>query len=269
MAKAAKKTAKKSAKKTAKKAAKKTAKKVTKKAPAKAAKKTAKKVTKKAAKKATKKTATKAEKKTAKKVAKKTTKKKTRKSAKKQEINPELGKTGVTVQLGGSKPALALAPGVMLSRKKNKKNAATETDSVRRRRMSSKEIAKIKDKLMEKRDQLIHGMRRELADYRARSEHKSSDEADMATDAYDEDLSFEITATSEKELEQIENALDRIADGSYGRCEHCDTVISPSRLRILPFAAACKVCMREKESMEKRGESTANWNIIGKDEAKD
>jgi RNA polymerase-binding protein DksA len=48
-------------------------------------------------------------------------------------------------------------------------------------------------------------------------------------------------------LVAIDVALERIRDGSYGRCESCDEEISVERLRALPFATFCIDCQQARE----------------------
>jgi len=43
-------------------------------------------------------------------------------------------------------------------------------------------------------------------------------------------------------IDEIDAALDRIADGSYGRCAHCGVDIPLERLEVRPFAAGCVAC---------------------------
>jgi DnaK suppressor protein len=43
-------------------------------------------------------------------------------------------------------------------------------------------------------------------------------------------------------LDEIDAALDRIAEGTYGRCTHCGVVIPRERLEFRPFAAGCVAC---------------------------
>ena len=57
---------------------------------------------------------------------------------------------------------------------------------------------------------------------------------------------------SEKEaLEKIEVALERLADGSYGKCEDCGKKIPASRLEAIPYTAVCVQCAANQEQ---RGE---------------
>jgi DnaK suppressor protein len=49
------------------------------------------------------------------------------------------------------------------------------------------------------------------------------------------------------EIEEIDQALTRIANGNYGRCEVCDQPIPLARLEALPAAAACLPCTQARE----------------------
>lgn len=46
----------------------------------------------------------------------------------------------------------------------------------------------------------------------------------------------------------LEHALSRIQNGTYGRCECCDRLIDPKRLRVLPEALYCLNCTERLES---------------------
>jgi hypothetical protein len=48
-------------------------------------------------------------------------------------------------------------------------------------------------------------------------------------------------------LDQIEAAIERIEDGSYGRCEECGEEIPKSRLEAIPYAAECVRCASQEE----------------------
>lgn len=174
---------------------------------------------------------------------------------------------GVTVQIGGSKPALAIAPGAMLMKKAPERRKSGESDPDAGRKLTKKELSEIREMLLEKREKLLHGVRREIAAQRARSDSKSMDEADRAADAYDEDLTLEITSNSDEALSQIETSLGKIEDGTYGQCEECGCQISISRLRILPFATACRDCRMEHEKNRQHQDGgAAAWGATAADE---
>ena len=50
------------------------------------------------------------------------------------------------------------------------------------------------------------------------------------------------SARLHRTLEEIDLALQRIADGTYGTCEGCTAAIPDERLEFRPFAATCVAC---------------------------
>jgi DnaK suppressor protein len=51
-------------------------------------------------------------------------------------------------------------------------------------------------------------------------------------------------------LRQIHRALSRIAQGTYGLCQHCEEDISPKRLAAVPWAAFCIRCQEKADRRE-------------------
>jgi RNA polymerase-binding transcription factor DksA len=49
-------------------------------------------------------------------------------------------------------------------------------------------------------------------------------------------------ATLLRTIDEIDAALDRIAEGTYGACVHCGVDIPAERLEFRPFAAGCVAC---------------------------
>ncbi len=54
----------------------------------------------------------------------------------------------------------------------------------------------------------------------------------------------ELAAGARAALRDVQDALWRIEDGSYGRCTACATPVGPERLEILPQSALCLPCQR-------------------------
>ena len=76
--------------------------------------------------------------------------------------------------------------------------------------------------------------------------------ADMAADTYDRELSMNIVSSEQEILYQIDDALKRLDDGSFGLCQQCNQPISMSRLKAVPYASLCITCQRAKEQKNKR-----------------
>jgi DnaK suppressor protein len=62
---------------------------------------------------------------------------------------------------------------------------------------------------------------------------------DMATATYDRELDEGLEVGVQQTLEEINAALARIQDGTYGRCELCGEPIAPARLAAIPWARLC------------------------------
>jgi RNA polymerase-binding protein DksA len=71
--------------------------------------------------------------------------------------------------------------------------------------------------------------------------------ADIATDSYDREFSLGIASNEQKVLYEIEDALKRIEDGSFGLCEACSKPIAKTRLKALPYTRLCKKCQENLE----------------------
>jgi len=76
--------------------------------------------------------------------------------------------------------------------------------------------------------------------------------ADMSADTYERELSMSIVSSEQEILYQIDDALKRLDDGSYGVCQQCNQPIVMSRLRAVPYASLCINCQRAKEQKNKR-----------------
>ena len=76
--------------------------------------------------------------------------------------------------------------------------------------------------------------------------------ADMAADTYERELSMNIVSSEQEVLYQIDDALKRLDDGSFGICQQCNTPISMSRLKAVPYASMCISCQRSKEQKYKQ-----------------
>ncbi len=51
--------------------------------------------------------------------------------------------------------------------------------------------------------------------------------------------------------QQIDEALAKLEEGTYGRCADCKVEISEKRLRTVPFARRCVACQERQETLEK------------------
>ena len=75
----------------------------------------------------------------------------------------------------------------------------------------------------------------------------SEDFADAGTATFDRERDLSLQNNSRDIVAQINKALMRIADGSYGTCERCGRSITAARLQTLPHVSLCQDCKRREE----------------------
>jgi DnaK suppressor protein len=71
--------------------------------------------------------------------------------------------------------------------------------------------------------------------------------ADHATDTHDRELDDGVVENAEQILHEIDIALARIDDGSYGTCTACGQEIPRERLEAVPYATLCVADKRRQE----------------------
>jgi DnaK suppressor protein len=71
--------------------------------------------------------------------------------------------------------------------------------------------------------------------------------ADVGTDNYERDLMIELIESGEDGLRNIDTALEKIEEGTFGVCELCAKKINKERLKAIPFAKCCIDCQRKEE----------------------
>jgi RNA polymerase-binding transcription factor DksA len=76
--------------------------------------------------------------------------------------------------------------------------------------------------------------------------------ADIGSDAYEQDLKLGISASERERIMEIDAALQRIIDGTYGICELSGKAIRKARLRAKPWARMTIDSAREQESLGRK-----------------
>jgi len=69
--------------------------------------------------------------------------------------------------------------------------------------------------------------------------------ADLGTENYDVEVGLELMENEAQILNEIDDALARIDQGTYGICENCHREISRERLEAVPYARYCIRCARK------------------------
>jgi DnaK suppressor protein len=108
-----------------------------------------------------------------------------------------------------------------------------------------------KRELLEEQAKLIEQLQwLEAAEYE--SIGYSNHMADDATDAFDQAVDVALKRKVETSLGEVERALVKFGDGTYGICEACGARIDRARLEALPYARCCLDCQARHEHSRTR-----------------
>ena len=109
------------------------------------------------------------------------------------------------------------------------------------------QIAQLRSVLIMRRDALRRALEGDLSLLRE-LEQTSGDVVDWALDSAQDELNSQLAEVEARELEQIEKAIQRMEEGTYGVCEVTGKSIPISRLRALPYATMCIEAQRQQEA---------------------
>jgi RNA polymerase-binding protein DksA len=124
--------------------------------------------------------------------------------------------------------------------------------------MKKSELKKFKKMLLEKRQLLVDDIKR-MEEECCRSDARSGGGnlsqmpihmADISSDNYEQEITLGLIEAEEREIREIDAALERIDEGSFGVCENCEKDIKAARLKAIPNARLCISCKQlEEENM--------------------
>ena len=125
--------------------------------------------------------------------------------------------------------------------------------------MDKKDGKFFKELLLKKKLELLKGIEHIANDALRTSQRDAAGDlsayslhmADMATDNYDREFALNLAGNEQKLLHRIEDAVDKIDEGTYGLCESCNKKISKVRLKVVPYAELCVPCLEKQEKKKK------------------
>ena len=118
-------------------------------------------------------------------------------------------------------------------------------------------ILKLRALLINRRDALRKALTGDLSHLNSLGEQSSGgDLVDAALDAAQDEISSQLAEVESRELAHVENALERMRQGTYGQCEVCSSKIPLARLTALPYAMNCIDCQRAAEA---GGSVSGSW----------
>jgi DnaK suppressor protein len=104
--------------------------------------------------------------------------------------------------------------------------------------------------MLEDRRREIHEKLRSLRETLPVEASEVRDVEEQSVDDFVQEVDFALMQMKSETLRKIDEAIQRLEDGSYGACLECGGEIAAARLSALPFAERCRSCQELKESHE-------------------
>jgi DnaK suppressor protein len=125
-------------------------------------------------------------------------------------------------------------------------------------------LLRLHKSLVGRREELRRRLGGDLKDLYNGTAGVGADTADLAFDSAGEEVTSQLAQLESRELAQIDRALMRLKNGSYGVCEGCAHKIPVARLNALPFTTTCIQCQREMEIYGSvgGGGGAGNWQKV-------
>ncbi|OIP34303.1 MAG: hypothetical protein AUK27_07755 [Deltaproteobacteria bacterium CG2_30_66_27] len=109
----------------------------------------------------------------------------------------------------------------------------------------------IKEMLLKKREDIVLEIARRSKASTESATQEIGDIIDSVSEERTRELDLILTDREKRKLAQIDDAIERIEENTYGRCEECGVKIPRPRLKVLPFAKYCVECQEKNEREEK------------------
>jgi len=114
-------------------------------------------------------------------------------------------------------------------------------------RMSKKDMEKYRRLLEEKKTSLSSDLAKTRSAEEETTEESTQDIADKAVSSYTREFLYSLTDGERSTLLQIDDALNRIDDVTYGMCINCGQTIAEKRLTAVPWTPYCVDCQELSE----------------------
>lgn len=108
-------------------------------------------------------------------------------------------------------------------------------------------LNRVRENLLETKARLLEEMDTEQKAEREGNKDEGLDAYDLASEERDREINFILSDRERTKIKEIDDALARLADSTYGICESCGLEIAEERLAALPFTRVCRDCQQDRE----------------------
>ena len=124
-----------------------------------------------------------------------------------------------------------------------------------KKKFSKKDLVYFKKLILKRKEEIVEQINHISEDTLKKSQKDAAGDisgytyhmADIATDTYDREFSLGLASNERKLIYEIDDAVKKIEDGTYGICEGCKNLITKTRLKAIPYARLCLKCQEKTE----------------------
>ena len=122
--------------------------------------------------------------------------------------------------------------------------ARTDKVQVEEAGLPPERLEALRQRLESQRDEILNMYKQDLRAGQESADDGTEDIVDRANNAYNRELMFSLSDTERTTLLQIENAIRRMDEGTYGRCANCGQNIAIRGSRLCPGRASVSIARR-------------------------
>lgn len=111
--------------------------------------------------------------------------------------------------------------------------------------------AELRDMLQKMKENLLQEIASNMKMEIGHLQEAIADMYDLADDERERQFSILLCNRDREKLDLIDEALERIDEGTFGICEDCGEKIAEGRVKVMPFARFCVACQNKIEKEEK------------------
>lgn len=116
-----------------------------------------------------------------------------------------------------------------------------------RKELDKKAIARFKKILLKEREEIMGDVKQTFESSQEVGQNGIQDIGDEAANIYNKQILLTLNESERMRLKEVDEALDRIENGTYGICEECGEPIGLKRLEVKPVAKYCVPCLTKME----------------------
>ncbi len=132
-------------------------------------------------------------------------------------------------------------------------------------------LSRMSERLEGMKEKIVAEMSHAMRSEREGVKDEGMDTYDLASEERDREISFILSDRERAKMSAIDDAMERIGDGSYGVCESCGLEIGEERMEALPFTRLCRDCQqdmeREARTQRRTDDDRAGYRKFGSTEA--